>query len=84
MHQMPDLFRVTWRKSSYSNGSGGSCVEIASLRPRNDPPGTRMIAVRDSKDRSGPVLAFTTGQWRAFIARVRAGEFELANSSTVS
>jgi hypothetical protein len=81
MHQRPDLSRVTWRKSSYSNGSGGSCVEIAGVGPRNGVPGTRMVAARDSKDRSGPVLVFTSGQWRAFTARVRAGEFELANSS---
>jgi hypothetical protein len=74
MHQMPDLSRVTWRKSSYSNGSGGSCVEIADVDPHNGVPGARMVAVRDSKDRSGPVLVFTTGQWRAFTAQVRAGE----------
>lgn len=78
MHNMPDLSRVTWRKSSYSNGSGGSCVEIADIGPRNGAPGTRMVAVRDSKDRSGPVLGFTHGQWRAFTDRVRAGEFELS------
>jgi hypothetical protein len=34
-----------------------------------------MIAVRDSKDRSGPVLVFAPDEWRAFAAGVRAGEF---------
>lgn len=78
MHQMPDLSRVTWRKSSYSNGSGGSCVEIAGVALRNGMPSTRMVAVRDSKDRTGPVLVFTPGQWRAFTARVKADEFDLS------
>jgi len=56
---------MEWRKSSYSNGSGASCVEIAAI------PG--QVLIRDSKDREGPVLAFTPDQWRKFTARVRAG-----------
>ncbi len=36
------------------------------------------IAVRDSKDPGGPVLDFTPAEWRAFIAGVRDGEFDLA------
>lgn len=50
---------ATWRKSTYSNGTGGNCVEIADL------PGGR--AVRDSKHRQGPVLVFTRDAWRAFV-----------------
>ena len=26
-----DLAGATWRKSTYSNGSGGNCVEVADL-----------------------------------------------------
>jgi hypothetical protein len=33
-----------------------------------------IVAVRDSKDPGGPVLVFSPGQWRAFAARVKAGE----------
>lgn len=44
------LSRAQWRTSSHSSGNG-ACVEIAST-------GT-VIAVRDSKDRSGPILALT-------------------------
>ena len=44
-----DLSNATWRKSSYSGGNGGNCVEIASL-----PDHSR--AVRDSKDPEGPKL----------------------------
>jgi hypothetical protein len=39
-------------------------------------PGGRVIAIRDSKDRSGSVLLFTPGQWRAFAASARTGEFD--------
>jgi Domain of unknown function (DUF397) len=71
----PDLSRVTWRKSSYSNGSGGSCVELAVLGRaaghQHD------IAVRDSKDPHGPALAFTASQWRDFTAAIKARELDL-------
>jgi Domain of unknown function (DUF397) len=72
----PDLSRARWRKSSYSNGSGGSCVEIAVLTPASDSePG---IAIRDSKDPHGPALTVTARQWRDFTAAIKACEFDLA------
>jgi Domain of unknown function (DUF397) len=37
-----------------------------------------VVAVRDSKDRSGPVLVFTPDQWRPFTAGVRCAEFDLS------
>jgi hypothetical protein len=62
-----DLAGAVWRKSSYSGNNGGDCVEVAgNLRDA--------VAVRDSKDPGGPVLVFSPGQWRAFAARVKAGE----------
>jgi hypothetical protein len=64
-----DLSRVAWRKSSYSNGTGGSCVEIAIL---TGTPGEHDIAVRDSKDPLGPALTFTAPQWRAFITAIKS------------
>jgi hypothetical protein len=48
-----------WRKSSRSGGSG-DCVEVAAW------PG--VVAVRDSKDRTGPVLTFPEAAWRDFVA----------------
>ena len=60
-----------WRKSSYS-GNGANCVEVtadAELR----------YLVRDTKDRVGPVLAFTADEWAAFTAGVKAGEFDSAH-----
>jgi hypothetical protein len=56
-----------WRKSSYSNGQA-NCVEICT-----GPPDT--VAVRDSKDRGGPELAFTSEAWAAFVDGVKQGEF---------
>jgi hypothetical protein len=35
------------------------------------------VAVRDSKDREGPVLVFTPAEWEAFTAEVKVGEFDL-------
>nr|WP_245650453.1 DUF397 domain-containing protein [Nocardia harenae] len=35
-------------------------------------------AVRDSKNPAGPVLDFTPSEWTAFVAGVRAGEFNQA------
>jgi hypothetical protein len=71
----PDLSRVMWRKSSYSNGSGGSCVEIAVLTPT---AGEHDIAVRDSKDPHGPALTFTAHQWRAFTTAIKSHDLDLA------
>ena len=71
----PDLSRATWRKSSYSNGTGGSCVEIA---PLAGIPGTNDdIAVRDSKDPYGPALTFTARQWRHFVVAISAHELDV-------
>jgi hypothetical protein len=50
-----DLDRAEWRKSSFSGGSGGNCVEVATNLPG-------VIAVRDSKDPDGPALALTPAQ----------------------
>jgi Domain of unknown function (DUF397) len=63
--------RLQWRKSSFSGGNGGACVEVAELRS-----GGR--AVRDSKNPGGARLAFTADEWRAFVAGVKDGEFDLA------
>ena len=66
MSKIPD--GLTWRKSSFSSGSGGNCVEVAEL-----PNGGR--AVRHSKDPAGPAIAYTAAEWEAFLLGVRAGEF---------
>jgi hypothetical protein len=60
---------LAWRTSSYSNGAGGMCVEVAPL-------GSGMV-VRDSKNPTGTVLAFSAAEWDAFLAGARDGEFDL-------
>jgi hypothetical protein len=61
---------VGWRTSTRSIGNG-QCVQIA-RRPDG------RLAVRDSKDSSGPVLSFPPTTWRAFVNGVKAGRFDLA------
>ncbi len=63
-----DLLRAMWRKTSYSNGNGGNCVEVADLDGG-------CWAVRDSKDPAGPVLTVTPGEWAAFTVGIRADKF---------
>jgi hypothetical protein len=58
---------LKWFTSSYSP-NGQSCVECAWT-----PDGG--MAVRDSKDRNSPILKFAAGEWQAFVAGVREGEF---------
>ena len=55
---------IGWRKSSYSGGQGGNCLEVADADSR--------ILVRDSKDnQTGPMLRFTADAWRRFADRVK-------------
>ncbi|MGW2647045.1 DUF397 domain-containing protein [Streptomyces sp. NPDC001393] len=57
---------MLWRKSSYSNSSGGDCVEVADAHP-----GT-VIPVRDSKKaQEGPVLLFRPLAWSTFLASLK-------------
>lgn len=67
---MPGMdLTAAWRTSSYS-ANGNNCVEVALVDGQ--------VAVRDSKDRGGPVLYFTGSEWRAFLADARDGEPELS------
>jgi Domain of unknown function (DUF397) len=58
-----ELARATWRTATYTQGNG-ACVEVAGLS------GGR-VAVRDTKDRSGPAIVMTPDAWRAFLARTQ-------------
>lgn len=63
---------TTWRKSSFSNGSGGNnCVEVALSATG------AQVFVRSSRDRRGPMVGFTKDEWRAFLAGVRSDEFDI-------
>jgi len=58
--------RAEWRKSSYSQGNGGQCVEVADSL-------MEAIAVRDSKDPRGARLTFQPAAWVAFTDEVKNG-----------
>ena len=52
-----------WRKSSYSDGNGGACVETTS--------GDEVVLVRDTTDRGGVTLSVPSGAWRVFTDSLR-------------
>ncbi|MFF4382607.1 DUF397 domain-containing protein [Kitasatospora sp. NPDC001547] len=62
------MTQPAFRKSSYSGGNQ-NCVEVAM-------PSGPVSYIRDSKDPSGPALAFDRAAHSAFIAAVAAGEFD--------
>jgi Domain of unknown function (DUF397) len=51
-----------WRKSSYSDASGGNCVEVAS---------DELVLVRDTTNRDGGTLAFSAAAWERFLGTIR-------------
>ena len=64
--EVPLLDR-NWRKSTYSS-TNGSCVELRRM--------SQVIEVRDTKDRTGPVLSFSAESWQNFVTSVHKGEFD--------
>ena len=53
---------MDWRKSTYSTGSGGDCVEVAS---------DGLVLVRDTTNRDGGALAFSVASWEQFLGTIR-------------
>lgn len=51
-----------WRKSTYSDASGGQCIEVAS---------DNMVLVRDTTDRDSGTLAFSAAAWEQFLGTIR-------------
>lgn len=51
-----------WRKSTYSSGGSGECVEVATCACPEP-----SVRIRDSKDPEGPVLRFASDAWAAFL-----------------
>jgi uncharacterized protein DUF397 len=64
-----DLTHAEWHKSSYSGANGGQCVEVAVNLPE-------IVALRDSKNPSGPALKVEPQAFAALLASIRAGEFD--------
>jgi Domain of unknown function (DUF397) len=57
-----------WRKARRSMANG-NCVEIRPVRGA--------IAVRDSQNPGGPVLAYSAESWHAFTRATRLGHFDV-------
>jgi hypothetical protein len=58
------LTSENWRKSSYSGGSGGDCVEVGTVCGH--------VAVRDTKDNgNGPVLRLSPADWSRLVRSAR-------------
>jgi hypothetical protein len=65
-----EMLATQWRKSSRSGDTGGDCVEVALIDP--------MVAVRDSKDPSGPKFLIAPSGWRLLVWEIKRGEHDLA------
>ena len=57
-----------WRKSSYSSGNGGNCLEAGQA--------SGAVLVCDTKNRDGGTLRFTVAAWNGLVTDVRAGKFD--------
>jgi hypothetical protein len=55
---------ATWRKSTYSGGSGTTCVEAGVA-------GQGRVLVRDTTDRDGVTLALPAAAWAAFTSSLK-------------
>lgn len=69
-----ELRGAVWRKSSYSGGSEGQCVEVADLTAT---PFAGQQGIRDSKNPEGPALLIPEGSFASFMTAVKAGEFDI-------
>lgn len=83
-----DLGAATWCKSSYSNGDGGDCLEVAQDFAQwrkssysNTSGGDclevaddrpGLVPVRDSKRPHGPALVVSAAAWTPFVEGVKA------------
>lgn len=67
MNRTPDLSTAVWRKSSYSDGGGTNCVEVADGY-------IGLVPVRDSKTPASRTLVFSAGSWATFVELVRGQE----------
>jgi hypothetical protein len=62
---MEDHIKPGWRTSSYTGNGGGNCVEVTGQSEAG------RVLVRDTKDRTGPMLRFAPAAWRRFADEVK-------------
>jgi hypothetical protein len=63
---------VAWRISTRSGNGDGNCVEAGPVLD-----GSGRVAVRDSKDRSGPILVYGTTGWTNFLTALNEGAIRI-------
>jgi hypothetical protein len=61
---------LNWRKASYSSNGGAECVEVGGA--------SRAVLVRDTQNRTGPMLRFSSGTWRRFTSQLKTSVQRLA------
>jgi hypothetical protein len=59
----PTAVTPGWRKSSYSDNGGASCVEVGGTAAG--------VLVRDTTNRPAAVLTIPATAWRALLAEIR-------------
>ena len=57
-----------WRKSSFSSGNGGNCVEAGQA------PGA--VLVRDTTDRAGFTMPVSPAAWSGLLTSIRTGKLD--------
>ena len=60
----PTTVNPGWRKASYSDNGGATCVEVGGT--------AACVLVRDTTNRAGAVLAVPATAWRALLAAIRS------------
>ncbi len=64
---MDSMTNAAWRKSSYSGGNGGGCVEAGNHR--------HGVMVRDTQDPrwpdTAPVITFSADAWARFTSTLK-------------
>ncbi|MGI5340623.1 DUF397 domain-containing protein [Streptomyces sp. CA-181903] len=66
MDSTSDICAQEWRASSYSNTTGGNCVEVAAQVPNT-------VRVRDSKATERTSIRLTRASWESFVGAVGEG-----------
>ena len=57
---------LTWRKSTWSIGNG-QCLEAGGTVDGR-------LAVRDSADKTGPIILLPRGEWSNFLRKIKVGD----------
>ncbi|MEV6987409.1 DUF397 domain-containing protein [Sphaerisporangium sp. NPDC051017] len=60
-----DVSQAVWQKSTYSQGQGNNCVEVAKVKAH--------VVIRDSKTLAGTALIVQRREWCVFLSEIKQG-----------